>query len=83
MVAWHSWAMADTRRTSRVLRRPAVQEQTGLKRSTLYAYVRLGTFPKPIHLGGRSVGWIASEVEHWIAQRIAESRASARETEVV
>ncbi len=33
-----------------------------------------GSFPEPISLGARSVGWIGSEVDAWIAQRIAESR---------
>jgi prophage regulatory protein len=60
--------------TPRVLRRRAVEATTGLSRSTIYARIGVGAFPKPIRLGGRSVGWIADEIESWIAARIAESR---------
>jgi len=33
-----------------------------------------GAFPEPISLGARSVGWIESEINAWIAQRIEQSR---------
>ena len=35
-----------------------------------------GTFPTAIHLGGRSVGWLAEEIEAWIAICVAESRTA-------
>jgi prophage regulatory protein len=57
-----------------ILRRRQVETLTGLKRSTIYERVAQGHFPKPIHLGPRSVGWLANEIDDWIAARIAESR---------
>ncbi|EBA01756.1 helix-turn-helix transcriptional regulator [Marinobacter sp. ELB17] len=54
----------------RVLRLKDVIEKTGLARSTIYKYVDAGTFPKPIPLGGRSVGWLDSEIHDWITGRI-------------
>jgi prophage regulatory protein len=60
--------------TTRLLRRRQVETLTGLKRSTIYEGMARGHFPKPIHLGPRSVGWLANEIEDWIAARIAESR---------
>ena len=60
--------------TPRMLRRRAVEAMTGLSRSTIYARMNTGGFPAAIRLGGRSVGWIAEEIEAWIASRIAESR---------
>ena len=63
--------------TTRLLRRRQVEALTGLKRSTIYQRLAEGTFPKQIHLGPRSVGWLASEVNAWIAERIAESRPTA------
>ena len=60
--------------TSKVLRRRVVEELTGLSRSTIYARMSEGTFPTAIRLGGRSVGWVASEIDAWIAARITESR---------
>jgi prophage regulatory protein len=47
----------------------AVLAKTGLSRSTLYAYVSIGMFPKQRHLGVRRVAWLASEVRAWISSR--------------
>jgi len=33
-----------------------------------------GRFPRPVALGGRAVGWIETEVDEWVRERIAESR---------
>lgn len=67
---------ADRPTLLRILRRRQVETQTGLARSTLYQLIAEGSFPKQIHLGPRSVGWLASEVEGWLAARIAESRTA-------
>ena len=56
----------------RILRMKTVIEITGLARSTVYKYVAEGIFPKPISLGGRSVGWLESEVHSWIQSRLVE-----------
>ena len=50
----------------KVIRLQQVMEMTGLGRSTVYKYVSGNWFPKPIPLGGRSVGWLESEVKEWI-----------------
>jgi len=36
------------------------------------------SFPEPISLGARSAGWIESEIDAWIAQRIEQSRPGLR-----
>lgn len=36
-----------------------------------------GLRPKPVSLGGRAVGWIESEIQQWLEQRIAASRKAA------
>ena len=51
----------------RILRRDQVSELTGLARATLYAKIADGTFPRPIRLGSRSVGWRLSDIDEWIA----------------
>lgn len=56
----------------RILRMKTVIEITGLARSTVYKYVAEGIFPKPISLGGRSVGWLESEIHSWIQSRLVE-----------
>lgn len=57
-----------------ILRLPAVKQSTGLSRSTIYLRVAEGTFPRPVSLGGRSVGWVESEIQEWVQQRINASR---------
>ncbi|KWW37556.1 prophage regulatory protein [Cupriavidus metallidurans] len=54
----------------KVLRARDIAEMTGLARPTIYYYVKLGQFPKPIPLGAKAVGWLASEVEAWLDARI-------------
>jgi prophage regulatory protein len=61
-----------------ILRLPAVKQCTGLSRSTIYLRVSQGTFPQPVGLGGRSVGWLQHEVEEWVRRRIEESRKALR-----
>jgi len=52
----------------------AVKNTTGLSGSSIYRMASAGTFPKPIKLGERSSGWIASEVDQWLDERIAAAR---------
>ncbi len=60
-----------------ILRLPAVKARTGLSRSTIYLRVSEGSFPKPVSLGGRAVGWVESEIQRWLEQRIEASRKAA------
>jgi prophage regulatory protein len=53
----------------KILRRPDVEERTGLSRSTLYQWMKEGTFPKPVALGARLVGWRENEIDEWLAAR--------------
>ena len=55
-----------------ILRRKQVEVRTGLARSTIYLHVSQGTFPAPIPLGERSVGWLESEVTEWIEECIKQ-----------
>ena len=60
-----------------ILRLPAVKARTGLSRSTIYLRISQGDFPKPVHLGGRAVGWLEHEVTSWLNQQIETSRNTA------
>ena len=60
-----------------ILRLPTVKARTGLARSTIYHRVSCGTFPAPVPLGGRAVGWIEAEVHAWLTARIAQRRLIA------
>jgi len=61
----------------RLLRLPEVQHRVGLRRSEIYRRVRLGAFPRPIRLGTNAVAWLESDLDAWVAQRVAEARAAA------
>lgn len=66
--------------SKRILRRPAVQDKTGLKVSAIYERIANGTFPKPVKLGPRAVGWLESDVDRWLDELIARrDGASASE----
>ncbi len=60
---------------TKILRLPDVTNRTGLSRSTIYLRISDGRFPTPISLGDRAVGWLESEIEQWILDRIEASRA--------
>lgn len=61
-------------RRERFMRLDAVEQETGLKKSTIYAAMRAGTFPQPVRLSLRCVAWRDSEIQRWMSQRIAESQ---------
>jgi len=62
-----------------ILRLPAVQARTGLSRSTIYLRISEGSFPKPVSLGGRAVGWVEAEINAWLNRQIEHSRQAASE----
>ena len=62
---------------TQILRLPAVKAQTRLSRNTIYLRVSQGSFPSPISLGDRAVGWIESEVQEWIQRQIDSTRNSS------
>jgi len=42
---------------------------TGVSRTTLWRMVRAATFPQPIYLTGRKIGWRQSAVQDWLDAR--------------
>lgn len=60
-----------------ILRRKQVEARTGLARSTIYDRIKAGTFPSPISLGSKAVGWIESEIDAWLTAQIRKSREVA------
>lgn len=56
----------------RIIKLKEVMECTGLGRSSIYKQISDGTFPKNVSLGYRAVGWVDSEVDEWILEKIAE-----------
>ena len=54
--------------TNRFLRRPEVESRTGLSRSTIYAAMDRGTFPRPRRIGKRAAAWREDDIERWLAR---------------
>lgn len=66
-----------------ILRRRQVEARTGLSRSTIYAKLRHNpnrpgdydpSFPKPVSIGSKAVGWIEAEIDAWLDAQILKSR---------
>jgi prophage regulatory protein len=53
------------------LRLPAVIAATGVCRSNIYNGINAGTFPSPIKIGARAIGFLPEEVDAVSAARIA------------
>ncbi len=69
-----------------ILRRKQVEARTGLSRSTIYAKMRRNpqrpsdydpTFPKPVSVGAKAVGWIEAEIDAWLIAQIEKSRKAS------
>ena len=57
-----------------ILRLSDVLNRVGLSRSQIYVLISQSRFPEPIRLSERTVGWLDTEVDGWISDRVAESR---------
>ncbi len=53
-----------------VQRLPVIQKRTGMSRAWIYAAMAARTFPAPIKLGARAVGWLEEDIDAWLALRI-------------
>ena len=53
----------------RILRINDVIKNTGISRSSIYAMIKEGEFPKQRSIGRHSVGWLESEIDEWIKEK--------------
>lgn len=67
--------------STQILRLKDVISKTGLARSTIYARMADGTFPKSVALGGRVTGWLDYEIDGWIERCVKDSRQSSSEAQ--
>lgn len=68
--------------TLRVLRLPAVEEKSGLKRSRIHDLEAQGRFPRRIKLSDRASGWLEHEIDAWLAERMAAREGSSSENKI-
>lgn len=62
--------MTEERKRPRILAIADVMEITGLSHRSIYTAVEHGKFPRQIQLTARRVGWIESEIDAWIAEKM-------------
>ena len=60
-----------------LLRLPAVEARTGLRKSAIYQGMKAGTFPPCLKLGTRVSAWPSSSIDAWISERIATAQRKA------
>lgn len=66
----------------RVLRIQQVAEKLSIGKSTIYDWLSPKSprydesFPKPFKLGGKAIGWLSSEVDAWLLNRVALTRVT-------
>lgn len=63
---------------TKLLRINEVVEQTRLSKSTIYQAMAKGKFPLPIKISVLNVAWLASDIDAYIADRIAARDARKR-----
>lgn len=54
----------------KLLRRKEVEKISGLSRSSIYAMMKTGAFPKQVKIGQRAVAWREQEILGWVKDRI-------------
>jgi prophage regulatory protein len=84
MAARNETAVQDAKQIH-ILRRKQVEARTGLSRSTIYSKLKHNpkrprdydsSFPAPISVGAKAVGWIESELDAWLIAQINKSRTA-------
>lgn len=55
-----------------LLRIKEVMTATGLSRSSIYKYISLDKFPRPVPIGERAAACVSDEIESWIIARVEQ-----------
>jgi prophage regulatory protein len=70
--------LGDDGGVDRIMRRAEVERATGLSRATIYAHVAAGTFPPPVKITTKSVGWRTSAIQVWLEDLPVRATGSTR-----
>lgn len=73
MNAQQNLSTSQAKQPEPLLRLPEVERITGLKKSSIYAGMKAGTFPKCVHIGPRAVAWPQSRIEAWQSRVLERS----------
>jgi prophage regulatory protein len=61
-----------------IVRMPDVVVMTGMSRPTVYRMMKAGTFPQQIQLSPGAVGWLRTEIEQWVVDKVTADRGFAQ-----
>jgi len=61
-----SSSAADSQKPVRLIRLAEVKRRTGMSTSTIYRWMRAGSFPQSHRIGGHIAAWSEAEIEGWI-----------------
>lgn len=61
--------LGQLRKPEKLFRLSELEALTGLKKSSIYAGMRAGTFPPCVRLSVRAVAWRESDIAAWQAER--------------
>jgi prophage regulatory protein len=67
-------ANATQSTTQQFYRLHHLKQRLGVSGSSIWAWVKNGTFPKPVRLSANCTAWCAADIEAWEQERIAESK---------
>lgn len=56
----------------------ATDKKASISRSLRHKLIKEGMFPQPVQIGARRIAFLESEIDEWIAARIAASRKTAK-----
>ena len=62
----------------RFMRLTEVIRMTGLRKTTIYQLQADGEFPQRVQITAHCVGWIESEVQAWLNQRVGTRQMATR-----
>ena len=66
--------------SKKFIRLPAVISKTGLSRSSIYLRMSNAEFPQSISLGSRAIAWLETDIDQWLDECIASSKATSHES---
>lgn len=67
--------MASTAPATQFFRINQLKQRIGVSASTIWAWVKKGSFPAPVKLSENTTAWNSADVEAWAQSRIAASQA--------
>jgi prophage regulatory protein len=73
----NSTAIPASTSAIRILRLPEVCKVTGLGRAMIYRLQAVRRFPQSVKITEFAVGWVDSEVQAWLVERVAACRRRA------